>query len=151
MSSKEELGPILSTIPSKESSRWVAYIFLVLGLIDLAEEIWARAKNRPTSLGDLGEAVVWLSLGVWYLRGAGGAKVHQGGIDFGTLVFPWREIKGWTWSVDHTKLEFWTDSRWKLLLDLRPSRPITYAADSSVETEKVLDSLLPRYAGEELK
>ena len=141
---RRSLGPVLWTCSA--GKRWEALFFIFVGLLGVADGIYSREYDRFISGTLLFVAGCFLSLPLRRLR------VCEKGIETGLLVLPWAQISGWGWGPtpgddsgpDDRQLYIWTLSRWRLLYDPRPARPLKTAVPFDERLNNLIEEKVPR-------
>ena len=118
----------------------MALAFVIAGLLNAADGIYSREYDRLISATLVVVTGCFLSFHLRRLR------VCEKGIETGLLVLPWAQITGWGWGPergddsgpDERQLYIWTLSRWRLLYDPRPARPLK----TTVPFDERLNSLI---------
>lgn len=102
------LGPLLWHAPGHRPV--AAYFWFVLGGLRISDFLYAWHKSglveyKSASLGALFLLVAWNT----FLTSRGLA-VHEAGVDAGSMICRWNELRKWRWVDNRQAIRFWSTS-----------------------------------------
>lgn len=130
-----DLGPAVIRLPSR-ISKWVPRFVLGFAIFKAADAFWTMNKGVVTSLPDFDIALFYFLGAILLRRMSKGGVICRGGIDLGSMVFPWSEIETWNWSAARCSLELRVTSPWRFFLGLR--QPVRYKTPYNAELDHAL-------------
>ena len=144
LTKRRSLGPVLWTCSA--GTQWMALVIVIAGLLNAADGIYSREYD-----GLIGGPLLF-ALGCFLSFHLRRLRVCEKGIETGLLVLPWAQITGWGWGPergddsgpDERQLYIWTLSRWRLLYDPRPARPLKTTVPFDERLNSLIEEKVPR-------